>query len=75
MRLAEAGPILLSGDLWHQAESRRGRRMPVYNTSRAQTLASMDRVEELVAATGARVVVQHELADFESLPRFPSGLR
>jgi Zn-dependent hydrolases, including glyoxylases len=75
VRLAEAGPILLSGDLWHQAASRRGRRMPVYNTSRAQTLASMDRVEALVTETGARVIVQHELADYESLPRFPSGLR
>ena len=26
-------------------------------------------------STGARVIVQHELADQESLPRFPSGLR
>ena len=75
VRLAEAGPILLSGDLWHQAESRRGRRMPIYNTSRAQTLASMDRVEALVRATGARVIVQHERADFDSLPRFPASLQ
>jgi glyoxylase-like metal-dependent hydrolase (beta-lactamase superfamily II) len=74
VRLARTGPILLSGDLWHQAESRSGRRMPVYNTSRAQTLASMDRVEALVAATGARVIIQHELADHESLPRFPLSL-
>jgi N-acyl homoserine lactone hydrolase len=49
--------------------------MPVYNTSRAETLASMDRVEALVAETGARVIVQHELADYESRSRFPSGLR
>ena len=75
VRLAEAGPILLSGDLWHQAESRRGRRMPIYNTSRDQTLASMDRVEALVATTGARVIVQHELADYDSLPRFPASLQ
>jgi len=75
VRLADAGPILLSGDLWHQAESRTGRRVPVYNTSRAQTLASMDRVEALAAETGARVIVQHELADYESLLRFASGLR
>jgi len=32
-------------------------------------------VEALVAETGARVIVQHELADYESLPRFPSSLR
>jgi N-acyl homoserine lactone hydrolase len=75
VRLAEAGPILLSGDLWHQTESRSGRRMPIYNTSRAQTLASMDRVEGLVVANDARVIVQHELADFDSLPRFPGSLQ
>lgn len=75
VRLAETGPILLSGDLWHLTESRRHRRVPPFNTDRAQTLASMDRVEALVAATGARVIIQHELADLESLPRFPSGLR
>jgi len=74
-RLAEAGVVLLSGDLWHLAESRQHRRVPPFNTDRAQTLASMDRVEALVAATGARVIVQHELADLASLPRFPSGLR
>jgi N-acyl homoserine lactone hydrolase len=75
VRLAEAGPILLSGDLWHQTESRSGRRMPIYNTSRAQTLASMDRVEGLVVANDARVIVQHELADFDFLPRFPGSLQ
>lgn len=75
VRLAEAGPILLSGDLWHQAESRRDRRMPIYNTSRAQTLASMDRIEALVKETDARVVIQHELADRDSLPRFPESLQ
>ena len=73
--LPEAGSILLSGDLWHQAGSRRGRRMPMYNTSRAQTLASMDRVEGLVAGNGARVIVQHELAGCQSLTGSPSGLR
>lgn len=74
VRLAKAGPILLSGDLWHQAQSRRHRRVPVYNTNRAQTLASMDRVEALAAATGARVIVQHELADYASMPPLPAYL-
>jgi N-acyl homoserine lactone hydrolase len=71
----ETGPVLLSGDLWHQTASRRHRRVPVYNTDRAQTLASMDRVEALVTATGARVVIQHELADYASMPLSPAYLR
>ncbi|MDP9251359.1 MAG: MBL fold metallo-hydrolase, partial [Chloroflexota bacterium] len=71
VHLADAGPILLSGDLWHLAESREERRVPPFNFDRSQTLASMDKVEELVAATGARVVIQHEADDIAALPRFP----
>ncbi|MEO5919135.1 MAG: N-acyl homoserine lactonase family protein [Candidatus Limnocylindrales bacterium] len=74
VRLVESGPILLSGDLWHQAQSRRHRRVPVYNTDRAQTLASMDRVEAMMAATGARVIIQHESLDHALLPRLPASL-
>jgi glyoxylase-like metal-dependent hydrolase (beta-lactamase superfamily II) len=74
VQLADAGPILLSGDLWHLAESRERRRVPPFNFDRTQTLASMDKVEALVAATGARVVIQHEAADIAALPRFPEYL-
>jgi len=74
VHLAVAGPILLSGDLWHLAESREQRRVPPFNFDRTQTLASMDKVEELVAATGARVVIQHEADDIAALPRFPDSL-
>ena len=74
VHLERAGPILLTGDLWHMAESRVNRRVPIFNTDRAQTLASMDRIEALAAATGARVVIQHDRADFESLRRLPMGL-
>ena len=64
-----AGPILLSGDLWHLAESRAFRRQPVFNVDREQTLASMDRVEALVVETGARVVIQHDTGDVATIPR------
>jgi N-acyl homoserine lactone hydrolase len=74
LRLADAGPILLSGDLWHLAESRRERRVPPFNTDKAATLASMDKVEALVTAVGAHVVIQHQAADIAALPRFPDYL-
>jgi N-acyl homoserine lactone hydrolase len=74
VHLADAGPVLLSGDLWHLAESRAERRVPPFNTDKAATLASMDKVEALVAATGARVVIQHGAADIAALPRFPDFL-
>jgi N-acyl homoserine lactone hydrolase len=74
VHLADAGPILLSGDLWHLEESRTRRRVPVFNTDRAQTLASMDRVEALVAATGARVIIQHAPTDHASLAQSSASL-
>jgi N-acyl homoserine lactone hydrolase len=74
VRLDDAGPMLLSGDLWHLAESRRERRVPPFNTDRGQTLASMDKVEAVVRSTGARVVIQHEADDIAALPRFPEYL-
>lgn len=74
LQLANAGTVLLTGDMWHLAESRERRLVPSFNTDRAQTLASMDKVEELAAETNARVVRQHVTADFDALPRFPEAL-
>jgi hypothetical protein len=34
----------------------------------------MDKVEAIVQATGARVVIQHESADIAALPQFPAFL-
>lgn len=75
VRLARAGPVLLSGDMWHLAESRAARRVPRFNFDRAETLRSMDKVEALARETNARVVRQHVPEDFEALPRFPQPLR
>ncbi len=74
VRLPNAGPVLLTGDLWHLAESRERRTVPRFNTDRAQTLASMDKVEGLATETGARVIRQHVPEDFASLPAFPAPL-
>lgn len=74
VRLPESGPVLLTGDMYHLAESRERRTVPVFNTDRAQTLASMDKVERIAADTGARVIRQHVREDFEALPRFPEAL-
>ena len=41
---------------------------------RAETLASFDRVERIVANTKARLVIQHDPEDFKALPKFPAYL-
>ena len=70
--LANTGPVVLSGDLYHFAISRRDRRVPEFNVDRDMTLASMDRVETLVQDTGATLWIEHELAFFEQLNTAPA---
>lgn len=75
VKLAKAGPVLLTGDLWHIAESRAAKRVPRFNVDRSQTLKSYDAIEQLAAKTSARVVRQHVPEDFDALPKFPQALR
>ena len=75
VQLPQTGPLLLSGDLWHLRESRERRLVPSFNVDREQTLASMDKVEALASATGARIVRQHVVEDLAILPAFPQPLR
>lgn len=72
--LPHAGVIILSGDAFHQRSSFEPLRIPVFNTSRADTMASADRIKTMMKNTHARLVIQHDLNDFEKLPKFPNYL-
>lgn len=74
VNLEHTGPVLLSGDLYHLTEARERRTIPTFNSSPEETLASMDKFEELARASDARVIIQHEEVDFEKLPRAPAYL-
>jgi N-acyl homoserine lactone hydrolase len=69
--LANYGPIVLSGDLFHFAVSRQKRYVPTFNFNVDDTLASMDRVEAFLVETGAELWIEHELAWFEQLNKPP----
>ena len=68
-----SGPVLLSGDLYHSTEAREKRGVPPFNTSREQTLQSMDKFEALAKKLGAKVIIQHEPNDISKLPAFPQA--
>jgi N-acyl homoserine lactone hydrolase len=61
------GAVLLTGDLYHRAESRALFRQPRFNSDAAQTEASIAAFENRAADLGARVIIQHEPADIEPL--------
>ena len=69
----ESGPVLLSGDLYHSTIAREKKAVPGFNSSREQTLASMDKFEAIARKTGAKVIIQHEPNDIAKLPSFPQA--
>ena len=62
--LEEEGPVILSGDLYHFRASHMGRRVPTFNFDSATTVASMDRVDALLAELGAELWIEHDLARY-----------
>lgn len=69
----KSGPVLLSGDVVHGHDTLELKAVPTFNTDRAQSLASMERFEQLARETGAKVIIQHELQDIAKLPAFPNA--
>ncbi len=75
VRLPVTGNILLTGDLYHFREQIENRGVPRFNTSRADTLASMEQFQQIDEALDAIIVVQHDPGDIERLPAFPGSAR
>ena len=67
LMMPESGPILLTGDLYHRSESRALSRVPRFNVSEEDTLASMAAFEARGAGLGAKVIIQHEPNDITPL--------
>ena len=74
LTLKKAGTVVLSGDLYHTPDNHQHHRVPAFNTSRAETLASFDRVDSIVKRTKGRLVIQHSPAHYAKLPAFPAYL-
>ena len=70
-----SGNVMLTGDLYHATIARQLKGVPPFNTSRAETLASIDRFERLARSYRAKVIIQHEPADTAKLPAFPREAR
>lgn len=72
--LPKTGPVVLSGDVYHMTLNRTYRRVPRFNTSRLDSIASMDRIEDFIKAKNATLIIQHEIADYQKYPKFPNAL-
>jgi len=75
VRLKEKGNVLITGDLAHFHENYDTNGVPSFNTSRADTLASLDRFKKLAAQFKATVIIQHDARDVGILPAFPAAAK
>lgn len=60
LRLPKTGAVILSGDCAHFEENFDQRRVPRFNFSREQTLASMERVAQLMRTERAQFWINHD---------------
>jgi N-acyl homoserine lactone hydrolase len=74
VKLPHAGYVLLSGDAAHFRQNYETNGLPSWNTDRAQTLASLDRIRQIVRNLHALLILQHDEADIGKLPIFPRAL-
>jgi glyoxylase-like metal-dependent hydrolase (beta-lactamase superfamily II) len=73
VKLAHRGAVLLSGDAAHFAENYAGEGLPSWNSDRAQSLASMQRMKQIAKNLHATVVLQHDPQDVKKLAIFPEA--
>lgn len=75
VNLGKTGPVILSGDVVHFREQVTNDAVPMFNANRAESLASMDRLNDLAHTLKARLVIQHEPEHVKLLPAFPASAR
>lgn len=75
VRLPKTGAVILTGDVVHLEAQWPLSAVPIWNTERADSLASMDRLLKLAANIGAMIIVQHDPADIGKLAHFPAPSR
>ncbi len=75
VKLKDTGYVLLSGDFAHFRENFETSGVPTFNTDRAATLASIDRVKKIAANLKATVIIQHDARDVGKLPPFPAAAK
>ena len=72
VRLAKTGVVLLSGDAVHFLANWENRRVPAINFDRAQTLASMQRLADLVAQHKGQLWINHDKPQSDRLAKSPA---
>jgi glyoxylase-like metal-dependent hydrolase (beta-lactamase superfamily II) len=71
VKLAETGPVVLSGDLYHYPQERTMGRYPTFEFNQEQTRASRAALETFLSRTKARLWIQHDFTAHGALKKAP----
>jgi glyoxylase-like metal-dependent hydrolase (beta-lactamase superfamily II) len=71
VKLPRTGEIVLSGDAAHFKSNWENRRVPVNNTSKEQTVASMEKISGVLEKDKAQLWINHDKAQRDSLKMAP----
>jgi N-acyl homoserine lactone hydrolase len=72
VKLPKTGAVVLSGDAVHFKDNWENRRVPEGNTSKEQTLASMQRIADIMAKEHAQLWINHDKAQRDTLKLAPA---
>jgi N-acyl homoserine lactone hydrolase len=71
VKLPKTGEVVLSGDAAHFKSNWDNRRVPAVNSSKEQTVASMDKLAELLKKDHAQLWINHDKAQRDTLKMAP----
>ena len=72
IHLANSGYIVLSGDVVHLQENFEKNIVPALNVDKAQSLASMQRVRDIMQSYNAKLFINHDKAQADRLKLIPA---
>jgi N-acyl homoserine lactone hydrolase len=71
VRLPKTGAVVLSGDAVHFKDNWDNRRVPSMNTSKEQTLASLQRIADIMAKEHAQLWINHDKPQSDAQKKAP----
>ena len=72
VHLRKSGFIILSGDVVHSEENFEKNIVPSLNTDKAASIASMGRVRQMIATYKAKLFINHDKAQSDTLKMLPA---
>jgi len=72
VKLAEKGPVIITGDAVHFHENLDSDGVPAFNFDRAQTVASIQRLKKIAENLKGTIIIQHDARDVDKLAALPA---